>query len=103
VGWEYAVEVLVTAPVERVRRYLSPALGRLDPVEPDRPDGARLTRLTGSTSNPAWYAEQLAAVPDPFRVVGGPEIRRAVALLGRRLLEASPTGAASGAGSSHPN
>jgi predicted DNA-binding transcriptional regulator YafY len=102
-GWEYAVEVLVTAPVERVRRYLSPALGRLDPVEPDQPDGARLTRLTGSTSNPAWYAEQLAAVPDPFRVVGGPEIRHAVALLGRRLLEASPTGAASGAGSSHPN
>jgi predicted DNA-binding transcriptional regulator YafY len=83
-GWEHAVEVVVTAPLERVRGYLSPALGRLEPVEPEH------TRVTGSTSNPGWYAEQLAVIPDPFRVVGGPEIQQAVAVLGRRLLAATP-------------
>ena len=80
-GWEYAVEVVVAAPLDRVQRYLSPALGRLEPVE------AEATRLRGSTSSPAWYAEQLAGIPDSFTVVGGPEVQHAVAALGRRLLE----------------
>jgi predicted DNA-binding transcriptional regulator YafY len=83
VGWEYAVEVVVEAPADRVRRYLSPALGRLEAVD------AQHTRLVGSTSNPYWYAEQLAVIPAPFRVVGGVELRSTVATLGRRLLAAS--------------
>ena len=58
-------------------------LGRLE----DAGDGS--SRLVGSTSNPAWYAEQLAALPAPFRVLGGPEVRDAVAALGRRLLAAT--------------
>jgi predicted DNA-binding transcriptional regulator YafY len=85
VGWEYAVEVLVDAPVDRVRRYLSPALGRLEIVAEGR------TRVRGSTSNPYWYAEQLAAIPAPFHVVSGPELRHTVRALGRRLLDASPS------------
>lgn len=85
VGWEYAVEVLVDAPVDRVRRCLSPALGRLEPVDEGR------TRLTGSTSNPYWYAEQLAVIPAGFHIVSGPELRHAVGALGRRLLDASPS------------
>jgi hypothetical protein len=47
-------------------------------------------RLIASTSNPYWYAEQLAVIPAPFRVVGGVELRHTVAGLGRRLLDASP-------------
>ena len=84
VGWEFAVEVVVEAPLERVRRYLSPALGRLDAVDDEH------TSLTGSTGNPYWYAEQLAVLPAPFRVVSGVELQHTVATLGRRLLDASP-------------
>jgi predicted DNA-binding transcriptional regulator YafY len=81
-GWSYDVEVVVDLPVERVRRCLSPALGRLEPV------GADTTRLTGTTDNPTWYAEQLTVLPGSFRVVAGPELRHAVADLARRLLAA---------------
>lgn len=41
-----------------------------------------------STGNPAWYAEQLAMVPAPFRVVRCPDLQEAVRALGRRLLDA---------------
>ncbi len=58
-------------------------LGRLAPVD------ATTTRLVGSTSNPTWYAEQLAAVPAPYRIVRGPEVRHAARVVGRRLLAAS--------------
>jgi predicted DNA-binding transcriptional regulator YafY len=46
-------------------------------------------RLTGTTSNPWWYAEQLTALPAAFRIVGGPELRDAVRVLGQRLLAAA--------------
>jgi predicted DNA-binding transcriptional regulator YafY len=84
VGWDYDVEVEIDDPVERVRRYLSPALGRLESTGPES------TRLTGTTGNPNWYAEQLAIIPAVFRVVSGPELQHTVAVLGRRLMAASP-------------
>ena len=84
VGWEYAAEVVVRAPVEDAGRWLPRSLGRLEAVDAQR------TRLTGSTGNPYWYAEMLARVPVPFEVVGGPELRATTRALGRRLLEASP-------------
>jgi predicted DNA-binding transcriptional regulator YafY len=83
VGWEYEVEVEIDAPRERVARCVPRALGRLEDDGPDR------CRLRGSTSNPFWYAEMLAAVPAPFRVVAGPELRERVAALGRRLTAAA--------------
>jgi predicted DNA-binding transcriptional regulator YafY len=86
VGWEYDVEVIIDAPVENARRYLSPALGRLDPLGPES------TRLTGSTSNPSWYAEQLAVIPAPFRVIRDRELQHTTAELGRRMLAASGAG-----------
>ena len=58
-------------------------LGRLEPV------GDTQTRLTGSTSNPYWYAEELARLPAPFTVEGGPELRAAVGELGERLRAAA--------------
>ena len=84
VGWEFAVDVVVDSSLDEVERYLSPALGRLEAVDAER------TRLVGSTGNPFWYAEQLAVIPAPFRVVGGVELQHTVATLGRRLLDASP-------------
>lgn len=82
VGWEYHAEVLFEAPLDEVR-FLARALGRLEAV-----DGTT-TRLTGTTSNPYWYAAQLVLAPVPFRVVGGPELREATAGLGRRMVRAA--------------
>lgn len=85
-GWEFATEVLIDAPLAEVRPWLSRTVGRLEAVD------AGHTRLVGSTSDGAWYAELLAALPMPFHVVGGPELRVAVRSLGERLLGAAGDG-----------
>ena len=85
VGWEFEAEVIIDAPAEAVARCLPRALGRLEPVD------AMTTRLTGSTSNPAWYAEQLAAIPAAYRITRGPELHEAARVIGQRLLTASGT------------
>jgi predicted DNA-binding transcriptional regulator YafY len=79
VGWEYEVEVAIDGPASAVARCLPRALGKLEPT------GAGTARLTGSTSNLKWYAEQLAVIPAPFRVIKCPELQEAVRLLGQRL------------------
>ena len=76
-------EVLIDAPLDRVARCVPRTLGRLEALDADR------TRLVGSTSNPWWYAEQLAGLPAAFQVVGGPELRHTTRVLGERLLAAS--------------
>lgn len=85
VGWEYDVEIELEAAYDDVVAQLPRAMGRAEPLSADR------TRLVGSTSNPQMYAEWLAAVPLPFRVVAGPELREAVGATGRRLLAAVGT------------
>ncbi|WP_090481113.1 helix-turn-helix transcriptional regulator [Nakamurella panacisegetis] len=82
-GWEYAAEVEIDAPLTAVGRCVPRALGRLEAID------ARRTRLTGSTGNPYWYAEQLTVIPAAFRVIGGPELRSTVHALGERLLAAA--------------
>ena len=82
VGWEYEVEVVIDAPVDIAGRCLPRTLGRLEPLD------AETCRLVGSTSNPWYYAEQLAGVPAsiPDRArPRGPGGRRVV---GQRLLAA---------------
>ena len=81
VGWEYDVEIVIDAPIGRLT-CLSRTLGRLEPID------AETTRLVGSTSNPVWYAEQLAVVPASYRIVRGPEVQHMARALGRRLLAA---------------
>ena len=83
VGWEYSVEVVIDASFEKVAPCVPRALGRLEPA------GASTCRLVGTTSNPRWYAEQLAALPAASRIVGGPEVREAARTLGQRLLAAA--------------
>jgi predicted DNA-binding transcriptional regulator YafY len=83
VGWEYDVEIVIHAPVDTVARCLPRALGRLEPLD------AQTSRLIGSTSNPMWYAEQLAATPASYQIVRCPEVREAARVLGQRLLAAS--------------
>jgi predicted DNA-binding transcriptional regulator YafY len=81
-GWEYAAEVLIEAPAEKVGPRLPRMLGRVEP----RPDGH--SRLTGTTSNPYWYAEQLVVLPVPYTIVGSEEIRACARALARRALAA---------------
>ena len=83
VGWEYDVEVVIDAPVETAARCLSRALGRLEPLE------AGSSRLVGSTGNPWWYAEQLAVLPAPYRIVRCPELQHTARVIGQRMLAAS--------------
>jgi predicted DNA-binding transcriptional regulator YafY len=82
VGWEYEVEVVIDAPLDTAGRCLPRVLGRLEPLD------AGTTRLVGSTSNPVWYAGQLAAVPASYRILRSAELQRAARALGRRLLAA---------------
>jgi predicted DNA-binding transcriptional regulator YafY len=83
VGWEYEVEVIVDAPFDFVAPCLPRAAGRLEPLD------AQSCRLVGSTSNPVWYAERLATIPAPYRIVGCAEIQKAARLLGERLIRAA--------------
>jgi len=83
VGWEYDVEVVIDAPLDRVRWCIPRTVGRLEPID------AGSTRLVGSTSNPVWYAEQLAVIPAPYRIVRCPEVQHAARALGQRLLAAA--------------
>jgi predicted DNA-binding transcriptional regulator YafY len=83
VGWEYEAEVVIDAPRDKLAPCVPRALGRLEQLD----DGT--TRLVGSTSNPAWYVEQLAAIPAPFRIERSREIQDAASRLGQRLLAAA--------------
>jgi len=83
VGWEYDVELVIDAPFEKVARCVSRALGRLEAID------AATCRLTGSTGNPVWYAEQLATIPAKYRIERCPELRQAARALGQRLIDAS--------------
>lgn len=82
-GWRYAVEVLVDAPLEECRHWLARSLGRLEEVDD------HTTRLVATTDEPEWYAAQLANLPMTFRLVGSPEVSAAMTDLGRRLLAAT--------------
>ncbi|HZB51006.1 MAG TPA: WYL domain-containing protein, partial [Mycobacteriales bacterium] len=83
VGWEYATEVLIEAPAAAVAPCLPRVLGRVERVDD------ATCRLVGSTSNPGWHAEQLAVLPVPYRIVGGPELRRAAREIATRMLAAA--------------
>jgi predicted DNA-binding transcriptional regulator YafY len=82
-GWEYTAEVEIAAPADAVIPVLHRSLGSFEQVAPG------LTRLTGTTSNPYWYAEQLVRLPVSYRVLGGPELRFVAAELGQRMLDAA--------------
>jgi hypothetical protein len=74
-GWQFETRAVFDAPSQEAARYARPQMGRVTDIE----DGARCV-LTGTASNPAVYTgEWLAAIPVPFRVEGGPELRAAVA------------------------
>lgn len=66
-GRNYQTRVCFDAPIETIGPWITPPMGRLDPI-----DGGTRCELTGSTDNPTMYAgEWLAAIPHPFHVVDG--------------------------------
>jgi predicted DNA-binding transcriptional regulator YafY len=81
-GWKFPVDVLIDAPPAEVAWWLPRSLGALSPV------GEGQTRLLASTDTPDWYAGRLAALPYAFQVKESPQLRDALAELGRRLLAA---------------
>ena len=83
VGWDYAAELIIDAPLATVAPCLPRSLGRLEPLDD------RTSRLIGTTSNPYWYAEQLVALPASYRIVGGPELRATARELAERMLAAA--------------
>jgi predicted DNA-binding transcriptional regulator YafY len=82
-GWTHPVDVLVDATVEQTSRWVPRSLAHLEPDDENR------TRLLATTNEPDWYAQKLAAIPVPFRVLSSPELQRATAALGQRLMQAS--------------
>jgi predicted DNA-binding transcriptional regulator YafY len=82
-GWRYSVEVVIDAPLAECSHWLPRSFGRLEEVD------ETTTRLIATTDEPEWYAAQLGNLPMTFRLVGSPEVRIAMAELGRRLLAAS--------------
>jgi predicted DNA-binding transcriptional regulator YafY len=82
-GWSLPVDVVVEAEVEETAQWLPRSLARLEA------DGGGRTRLRATTDDPDWYARRLAALPMPFHVLGSPELQRATAALGDRLLRAA--------------
>jgi predicted DNA-binding transcriptional regulator YafY len=82
-GWKYDVEVVIEASVDDCGHWLPRSLGRLEPID------EATTRLVATTDEPDWYAAQLANLPMAFHLVGSPEVREAMLVLGRRLLDAA--------------
>jgi predicted DNA-binding transcriptional regulator YafY len=85
-GWKFPVDVLIDAPPTEVAWWLPRSLGTLSPA------GDGQTRLLASTEAPDWYAGRLAALPYAFQVKESPQLRDALAELGRRLLTAGTDG-----------
>lgn len=82
VGWEFDVDIVIDAPLEAVARCIPPSIGSLTALEDGR------TRLTGSTSNPRWYASCLVELPGRFEVRGGEKMRDAIRELGELMTAA---------------
>ncbi len=81
-GWEFPTRVVFDAPLAKVEPWIRPPMGRLQAAG----EGCV---LTGSTSNPAMYAQEwLTTVPFAFRVEGGDELRAAVAEVTARFAAA---------------
>lgn len=82
-SWQYRTAVEFDASIEMIAPCVPAPMGRLEST-----DGGTRCVLTGTTDNPTMYAgEWLAGIPYPYRVIGGAELRMAVAEVGRRLLD----------------
>jgi predicted DNA-binding transcriptional regulator YafY len=76
-------ELVIEAPVERVRSYLPPPIAILEPV------GDGKTRAYGTTENPAWLASRVGALPFGVTVTQGNGLKTAMREIGQRMIAAA--------------
>jgi predicted DNA-binding transcriptional regulator YafY len=79
-GWRHRIEVLVEAPADDVKWWIPRKQGLVERID------ERTCRIRASTDDLDWYAERLASIRAPFRVVSPPELREEVAAVGRRMV-----------------
>jgi predicted DNA-binding transcriptional regulator YafY len=82
-GWRHRIEVVVEAPIERVKWWIPRKQGLLTAID------EHTTRIDASTDELDWYAERLAAIQAPFRVVAPDGLRAEVAKVAERMLAGS--------------
>ena len=76
-GWR--VEVLLEAPIERVREHVPGALAVLEPAGEER------TRLLASADELEWFAWRLMSLPCEMTVVEPPELREIFGRMAERM------------------
>ena len=79
-GWRHRIEVVVEAPIEQVKWWIPRKQGLLTAID------EHTTRIEASTDELDWYAERLAAVQAPFRVVAPDALRDEITKVGERML-----------------
>lgn len=81
-GWDYRVEVIIDTAVDVVRHWIPGGFGHCEAIDDHH------TRLTATTSEPDWYAAELAMLPVDYRVINSPELEVATQKIGLRMLRA---------------
>ncbi len=79
-GWRHKIDVEVDAPIDMVKWWIPRKQGLLTAID------EHTTRIQASTDELDWYAERLASIRAPFRVVAPESLRDEVARVGRRML-----------------
>lgn len=77
--YDVRATVLLGVPIDEAQQSIPGTVGRLSAEGPDR------TRLELGADDPEWIARYLASLFLPFQVLDPPQVREAVADLGRRL------------------
>src|SRR5680860_1850551 len=72
-------ELLVEAPLERIRVYLPPPIALHDAVS------ETCTRTYGTTDNPYWLASRIGALPFAVQVVKSESLKAAMREIGERM------------------
>ncbi|MBA2468433.1 MAG: YafY family transcriptional regulator [Chloroflexia bacterium] len=76
-------ELLIDAPLDRVRAYLPPPIAILEAVDEQR------TRAYGTTDNPAWLASRIGGLPFDVTVVRLEALKTAMRTIGERMIAAA--------------
>jgi predicted DNA-binding transcriptional regulator YafY len=75
----FKVQVIVDAPIDKVRQHVPTALAVLERY------GRERTRLLASAEDPDWFAWRLIDVPFAMTVVEPSELREAFGRIGERM------------------
>ena len=77
-NWE--AQIVIHAPVERVRHWLESHFAVLEPLDDQR------TLLTSGTDDLYWFAWKVLTMPFEMEIVNPPELRDAMRQMGERMI-----------------